>query len=143
MKIALIGYGKMGKEIERIALERGHEIVCIIDVDNIADFDSEAFRSADVAIEFTAPSVAFSNYQRCFAAGIPVVTGTHWISSTGWIRMENSGISGRSATTIIRSVIPAIFRSGRSPAMIRMQRFSSGASRFLFLRGSCAASPRC
>ena len=52
MKIALIGYGKMGKMIEQIARERGHEIVCIIDVDNQQDFDSEAFKSADVAIEF-------------------------------------------------------------------------------------------
>lgn len=53
MKIALIGYGKMGKIIERIALERGHEIVSVIDIDNREDFQSEAFRSADVAIEFT------------------------------------------------------------------------------------------
>ena len=55
MKIALIGYGKMGKMIEQIALQRGHEIVCIIDIDNQDDFASEAFRSADVAIEFTNP----------------------------------------------------------------------------------------
>ena len=61
MKIALIGYGKMGKEIEKIALSRGHEIVSIIDVDNHQDMDSDAFRSADVAIEFTAPSVAYGN----------------------------------------------------------------------------------
>ena len=61
MKIALIGYGKMGKEIEKIAIARGHEIVSIIDVDNRQDFASEAFRSADVAIEFTAPSVAYGN----------------------------------------------------------------------------------
>ena len=61
MKIALIGYGKMGKTIERIALERGHEIVSIIDVDNLDDFNSEAFKSADVAIEFTAPHVAYDN----------------------------------------------------------------------------------
>ena len=79
MKIALIGYGKMGKIIERIALERGHEIVCVIDIDNRQDFDSEAFRSADVAIEFTIPSVAIDNYHKTFAAGIPVVSGT-----TGW-----------------------------------------------------------
>ena len=76
MKIALIGYGKMGKIIERIALERGHEIVCVIDIDNRQDFDSEAFRSADVAIEFTIPSVAIDNYHKTFAAGIPVVSGT-------------------------------------------------------------------
>lgn len=79
MKIALIGYGKMGKTIERIARERGHEIVSVIDVENLNDFESEAFRSADVAIEFTAPSVAVSNIKRAFAAGVPVVCGT-----TGW-----------------------------------------------------------
>ena len=79
MKIALIGYGKMGKIIERIALERGHEIVSVIDVDNTDDFDSPAFRSADVAIEFTAPQVAVDNYRRAWAAGVPVVSGT-----TGW-----------------------------------------------------------
>ena len=61
MKIALIGYGKMGKEIEKVAVARGHEIVSIIDINNRQDFSSEAFRSADVAIEFTAPSVAYGN----------------------------------------------------------------------------------
>lgn len=80
MKIALIGYGKMGHEIEQIALSRGHEIVCIIDVNNSDDFESAAFKSADVAIEFTTPTVAFSNYQRCFKAHVPVVAGT-----TGWL----------------------------------------------------------
>ena len=79
MKIALIGYGKMGKTIERIARERGHEIVSVIDVDNLDDFDSEAFKSADVAIEFTIPKVALSNYRRAFASGVAVVSGT-----TGW-----------------------------------------------------------
>ncbi len=80
MKLALIGYGKMGREIEQIAKKRGHEIVSIIDIDNQADFESEAFRSADVAIEFTIPSVAIGNYRKCFAAGVPVVSGT-----TGWL----------------------------------------------------------
>lgn len=80
MKIALIGYGKMGKEIERIARSRGHEIVSIIDVDNRQDFHSEAFRSADVAIEFTAPQVAYSNCMEAFAHGVKVVSG-----STGWM----------------------------------------------------------
>lgn len=79
MKIALIGYGKMGKTIERIAIERGHEIVSIIDIENIEDFDSEAFKSASVAIEFTAPHVALSNIRSSFKAGVPVVCGT-----TGW-----------------------------------------------------------
>lgn len=79
MKIALIGYGKMGHAIEQIALQRGHEIVARIDVDNIGDFDSDAFRSADVAIEFTTPKSAFDNYLRAFAQGVKVVSG-----STGW-----------------------------------------------------------
>jgi len=80
MKIALIGYGKMGHMIEQIALERGHEIVSIIDIDNRGDFASEAFRSADVAIEFTTPQTAYDNYLQAFAAGVKVVSG-----STGWI----------------------------------------------------------
>ena len=79
MKIALIGYGKMGRMIEQIAKERGHEIVCVIDIDNQEDFASEAFSSADVAIEFTAPKVAVSNYIKAFNSGVSVVSGT-----TGW-----------------------------------------------------------
>lgn len=80
MKIALIGYGKMGKEIEQIATTRGHEIVSIIDLNNQEDFNSEAFRSADVAIEFTSPASAYNNYMKAFAAGVKVVSG-----STGWM----------------------------------------------------------
>ncbi len=80
MKIALIGYGKMGKMIEQIALSRGHEIVCKIDIDNQQDFESEAFKSADVAIEFTNPKAAYGNYMRAFAAGVKLVSG-----STGWL----------------------------------------------------------
>lgn len=80
MKIALIGYGRMGKLIEQIALSRGHEIVCIIDVNNQEDFKSEAFKSADVAIEFTNPMVAYANYMKAFKAGVKVVSG-----STGWM----------------------------------------------------------
>ncbi|MDR1004031.1 MAG: 4-hydroxy-tetrahydrodipicolinate reductase [Prevotellaceae bacterium] len=80
MKIALIGYGKMGKEIERIARNRGHEIVCIIDIDNPEALASEAFRAADVAIEFTNPASAYDNCLKAFAAGVKVVSG-----STGWI----------------------------------------------------------
>lgn len=81
MKIALIGYGKMGREIEKIALSRGHEIVCIIDIDNQQDFESEAFKGADVAIEFTNPMVAYQNYMKTFAAGVKLVSG-----STGWLK---------------------------------------------------------
>ena len=79
MKIALIGYGKMGKIIERIALQRNHQIVCRIDINNQDDFNSADFASADVAIEFTAPAVAIDNYRRAWNAGLPVVSGT-----TGW-----------------------------------------------------------
>lgn len=80
MKIALIGYGKMGKTIEQIALSRGHEIVSIIDINNPDDIYSDNFKSADVAIEFTTPATAFDNYMKSFAAGVPVVSGT-----TGWL----------------------------------------------------------
>ena len=87
MKIALIGYGKMGRMIEQIALERGHEIVSIIDIDNIEDFDSPAFASADVAIEFTNPTAAFANYQRAFAHNVKVVSG-----STGWMQEHKAEV---------------------------------------------------
>ena len=80
MKIALIGYGKMGKESEKRAVARGHEIVSIIDIDNQQDFESEAFKSADVAIEFTNPMVAYQNYMKAFAANVKLVSG-----STGWL----------------------------------------------------------
>ena len=80
MKIALIGYGKMGRMVEEIARERGHEIVSIIDLDNQNDFGSEAFGSADVAIEFTSPAAAYGNYVRAWERGVKVVSG-----STGWM----------------------------------------------------------
>ena len=70
----------MGRMIEKIALDRGHEIVCKIDVDNQSDFGSAEFASADVAIEFTTPKTAVGNIERSFAAGVPVVCGT-----TGWL----------------------------------------------------------
>ena len=79
MKIAIIGYGKMGHIIENIALSRGHEIVSVIDKDNLSDFSSSSFASADVAIEFSTPVTAVSNIRRSWAAGVPVVSGT-----TGW-----------------------------------------------------------
>lgn len=79
MKIALIGYGKMGRAIERFAIGRGHEIVCRIDAADAGLFDSPAFASADIAIEFTVPASAVDNYARAFARGVPVVSGT-----TGW-----------------------------------------------------------
>ncbi len=71
----------MGHAIERIARERGHEIVAIIDADNIIDINTPEFRSADVAIEFTTPKTAPENIIRAFSQGVPVVCGT-----TGWTR---------------------------------------------------------
>jgi 4-hydroxy-tetrahydrodipicolinate reductase len=84
MRIALIGYGKMGKAIERIALTRGHEIVLKIDLDNGHELTPENLLKADVAIEFTGPSSAAENLLRCADAGIRVVCG-----STGWLERMN------------------------------------------------------
>lgn len=80
MRIALIGYGKMGKAIERIAVVRGHEIVLKIDLDNSFELTKENLSKADLAIEFTGPSSAESNLLKCADAGIRVVCG-----STGWL----------------------------------------------------------
>ena len=87
MKIALIGSGKMGKMIEEIARQRGHEIVSIIDIDNLQDFDSPEFASADVAIEFTAPQAAYGNYLRAFSHNVKVVSG-----STGWMNDHKADV---------------------------------------------------
>jgi 4-hydroxy-tetrahydrodipicolinate reductase len=80
MKIALLGYGKMGKEIEKIALERNHEIVLIIDIDNAGDLNPDNLKKADVAIDFSTPDSAFNNIMKCFEVSIPIVCGT-----TGWL----------------------------------------------------------
>lgn len=81
MKIALIGYGKMGKAIESVALKRGHEVVARIQRNNLADWNSDAFKSADVAIEFTGPESAPQHLRQCFDLDMPVVCG-----STGWLK---------------------------------------------------------
>ncbi len=80
MKIALIGYGKMGKAIEQVAVSRGHEIVLKIDLDNGYEMTRENLLKSDVAIEFTGPSSAAANLLKCAEAGISVVCG-----STGWL----------------------------------------------------------
>ncbi len=85
MKIALIGYGKMGKEIEQIAFERNHTTPLIIDITNQQDFKNENLCNVDVAIEFSKPETAVENIRRCFEANVPVVCGT-----TGWL--ENFSI---------------------------------------------------
>jgi 4-hydroxy-tetrahydrodipicolinate reductase len=79
MRIALIGYGKMGKMIEEIAVERGHEIVLKIHIDNTEEFTADAVSKADVAIEFTGPNSAYENVRKCLESGVPTVCG-----STGW-----------------------------------------------------------
>lgn len=80
MKIAIIGYGRMGKEIEKLALQRGHEIVLKIDQNNWEAIDSAEFQQLDAAIEFTHPESACQNILKCFKSNIPVVSGT-----TGWM----------------------------------------------------------
>lgn len=80
MQIALIGYGKMGKIIEEIALQRNHEISLKIDINNLEEFTEENIGKADVAIEFTGPHSAFENIKKVLTFGIPVVCG-----STGWL----------------------------------------------------------
>ncbi len=85
MKIAIIGYGKMGREIETSAINKGHEIILKVDMDNIHELNSDLFKKAEVAVEFTTPGTAFDNIQACFNAGVPVVCGT-----TGWTDKLNS-----------------------------------------------------
>lgn len=85
MNLALIGYGKMGREIEGIARQRNHSVVLIIDVNNQHELKPENLRKADVAIEFTTPASAPANLRLCFEAGVPVVCGT-----TGWMDAWNT-----------------------------------------------------
>lgn len=80
MKVLLIGYGKMGQTIEKIAISKGHEVVGKIDKDNLSDLANFNSDQVDVAIEFTQPSSAVNNLKTCFTNGIPVVCGT-----TGWL----------------------------------------------------------
>jgi len=80
MKIALIGYGKMGHAIEEIAVSRGHEIVLRVSTKNLEDNTVSNIQKADVAIEFSRPEIAFNNLTQCLDAGVPVVCGT-----TGWL----------------------------------------------------------
>ena len=79
MRVAIIGYGKMGHEIEQVLLERGHSVALIIDQDNAHDLRAEKLAEVDVAIEFTTPTTAYTNVRTCIECGTPVVSGT-----TGW-----------------------------------------------------------
>ncbi len=84
MKIALFGYGKMGKTIERVAVERGHEIVAKIDVDTI----NKDISMADVAIDFSIPAEAFNNINICFSKNVPIISGT-----TGWLDKYSEAVA--------------------------------------------------
>ncbi|MBO7300842.1 MAG: 4-hydroxy-tetrahydrodipicolinate reductase [Tidjanibacter sp.] len=84
MKVAIIGYGKMGHEIEKILVERGHTVVLTIDVDNRSEMmTKEKFEGVDVAIEFTSPTTAYDNVADCLRMGVPVLSG-----STGWVERK-------------------------------------------------------
>lgn len=83
MKILLMGYGKMGKVIERFAIERGHTITAKIDLDNQSDFDQLSKTDVDIAIEFSHPNSAFNNIKKCIEKGFPIVVGT-----TGWLAQK-------------------------------------------------------
>ncbi len=84
MNVAIVGYGKMGKEIAKILEYRSHNVALIIDVNNQEDLNSEKLKDIDVAIEFSAPSVAYQNIVKCLEAGVPVVCGT-----TAWLDNYN------------------------------------------------------
>jgi 4-hydroxy-tetrahydrodipicolinate reductase len=100
MNIALIGYGKMGHEIESIAIKRGHRIKLIVDQDNESDLNSANLRGIDVAIEFTSPAAAFNNITRCLVEKVPVVSGT-----TGWLEKYNEVVDtcNKNKTAFIHS----------------------------------------
>lgn len=84
MNIALIGYGKMGKTIEKIALGKGHQIISRVQKDNWSEFENTDPSSIDVAIEFSQPEAAVSNISKCLLLGIPVISGT-----TGWLAQKD------------------------------------------------------
>jgi 4-hydroxy-tetrahydrodipicolinate reductase len=123
MKIAIIGYGKMGHMIEEVARSRGHEIVCVIDTNPTPPlpsregakyytpdegFQSEAFRSADVAIEFTTPATAEDNIRKAWAQGVPVVCGT-----TGWIQNLSPTLSTREGVyVVLQKLTLVLIRAG-------------------------------
>jgi 4-hydroxy-tetrahydrodipicolinate reductase len=100
MKIALIGYGRMGHEIEEIAVKRGHTIGLIIDIDNCGDLNPEKLRDIDAAIEFSVPESAFRNISACLEAGVPVVSGT-----TGWLKDYDKAaeLCRRNGTSFVQS----------------------------------------
>ena len=139
MKIALIGYGKMGHMIEGIALERGHEIVGIIDptlvngdCSLVTDFDSEEFRSADVAIEFTTPATAKENVLRAWAQNVPVICGT-----TGW-KPEELRVEGLELREVDSRKLIVDSKTGKT-MLVWSSNFSVGVNIFFDLNKQLAA----
>ena len=100
MNIALIGYGRMGHEIEAAALERGHIVKLIIDMDNQADLCAEKLSGIDAAMEFSSPDAAFQNISGCLELSVPVVSGT-----TGWLKDYEKAVEicKRNNTSFIQS----------------------------------------
>jgi 4-hydroxy-tetrahydrodipicolinate reductase len=100
MNVALIGYGRMGHEIEAVAKSRGHIIKLIIDIDNSSDLNSGNLKGIDAAIEFSYPESAFSNISACLASGVPVVSGT-----TGWLKdyVRAAELCRKNGTSFIHS----------------------------------------
>jgi 4-hydroxy-tetrahydrodipicolinate reductase len=95
MNIALLGYGKMGKAIEDIALQKGYNIVLRIHDQNLDELTKENLQKADVAVEFTSPDSAASNILLCFDAGVPVVCGTTgWLSQINTVKQKCTEING-------------------------------------------------
>ena len=140
MKIALIGYGKMGHMIEGIALERGHEIVGIIDptlvngdCSLVTDFDSEEFRSADVAIEFTTPATAKENILRAWAQNVPVICGT-----TGW-KPEELRVEGLELREVDSRKLIVDSKTGKT-MLVWSSNFSVGVNIFFDLNKQLAAA---
>ncbi len=113
MKIILMGYGKMGKEIESIAIARQHEIVLKIDKDNAANINEEDLKKGDVVIEFSTPHTVLNNIRKCISARVPVVVGT-----TGWYDNFEE--------------IAALCQSGKS-ALFHATNFSLGVNLFFKL----------
>jgi len=124
MNIAIIGYGKMGKMIESIAVERGHNVILTIDIDNLYDFTPENFGKVQVAIEFTKPETAFANITRCIEFGVPVVSGsTGWFSRLGEVKRLCTECNGSMLCTSNFSIgVNIIFEINRQLAHI-MNRF--------------------
>lgn len=127
MKIALIGYGKMGKAIERIALGRGHEVVCRVD-SGMDSIDSDSFRSADVAIEFSVPAAAVGNYGAALAQGVPVVSGTTgWTSAMPQVKAMVESIGGTLLWTSNFSIGVNLFKRINAYAAKLMSNFGQYA----------------